>query len=48
MLQPNMIMAALTPKMAISVPASWTPARAAMTTIITLELNEYSIHRIGF
>jgi hypothetical protein len=48
MLQPNMIMAAFAPKMAMRVPTSWTPARAAMTTIMTLELKAYSIQRMGF
>ncbi len=41
-------MAALTPKMATSVPISWMPASAAMTTIMTLELSEYSSQRMGW
>ncbi len=39
-------MAALTPKMATSVPISWMPASAAMTTIMTLELSAYSSQRM--
>ena len=41
-------MAALTPKMATSVPISWMPERLAMMMIMTLELSEYSSQRMGW
>src|SRR3972149_28109 len=48
MLQPKRFMAAVAPTMAISVPTSRMPVSMAITTIITLEENVYSIQRAGF